>query len=214
MSIMSLSVSGSRSSKVLVFLALGIVSTFLATLASHDVASFSGLFTSSSKLKFLKEGGVTDSVGGMFSLSELIQSGSTKNLGLYSCSTGLEHGPESEVILLSFLWGVSTPGSFWGTCFPTLTCFFQGQNFSVCFSVSSTNVWFPVWVLTFKIRSIASSGKSQVKKPFSKSHLEFRDFAMLSKIQKIILLHPVKLIYLKKFSITVVSNAEISGFWY
>ena len=115
-------------------------------------------------------------------MSELIQSGSSKNLGLYSCSVILGHGPESEVILLSFFQGVNTPGSFGGTCFPSLTCFFQGQNFSVCFSVSSTNVWFPVWVLTFKIRSIASSGKSQVEKLFLKSHLEFRDLAMISKI--------------------------------
>ena len=157
---MSLFVSGSKSSRVLAHfrngkLALGVIINFLATLASHNVASLSSS-TSSSKLKFLKEGGVTDSVGGMFSLSELIQSGPSKNLGLYSCSFRLGHGPESEVILLSFFHGVNTHGSFWGTCFPSLTSFFQGQNFSVCFSVSSTNAWFPVWVLTFKIRSTAS----------------------------------------------------------
>ena len=186
-SIMSLSMSSSKSSKVLVFFrwgefVLGVVSKFHATLASHNVASFSGSLASSSKLKFLKEGGVTDSIGGMFSLSELKLSGSSKNLGLYSCFVGLGHGPESEVILLSFFCGVNTPGSFWGTCFPSLFGFFQGQNFSVHFSVSSTNVWFPVWVLTLSIRSIASSGRSQVKKLFSKSHLEFRDLAMLSKI--------------------------------
>ena len=121
-------------------LALGVITYFLTTLASHDVASLLSSSTSSSKLKFLKEGGVTDSVGGMFSLSELIQSGSSKNLCLYSCSVGLGHGPESEVMLLSFFWGVSTPGSFWGTCFPSLTSFFQGWNFSVCFSVSSNKV--------------------------------------------------------------------------
>ena len=142
---MSSSVSGSKSSRVLVHfwnseLALGVVINFLATLASHNVASLLSLSTSSSKLKFLKEGGVTDSVGGMFSLSELIQSGSSKNLGLYSCSVGLGHGPVSEVILLSFFHGVNTPGTFRGTCFPPLTGFFQGQNFSVCFSVSSTKV--------------------------------------------------------------------------
>ena len=44
---------------------------FLATLASHDVASFSLSLASSSRLKFVKEVGVTDSIGGMFSLSEL-----------------------------------------------------------------------------------------------------------------------------------------------
>ena len=53
-----------------------------------------------------------DSVGGMFSLSELMQSGSSKNLGLYSCSVGLGHGPESEVMLLSFFWGVNTLEAF------------------------------------------------------------------------------------------------------
>ena len=137
--------SGSKSSKVLVCfgnskLALGVVINFLATLASYNVASLLSSSTSSSKLKFLKEGGVTDSVRGMFSLSELIQSGSSKNLGLYSCSVGLGHSPESEVMLLSFFWGVNTPGSFWGTCFLSLTSFFQGWNFSVHFSMSSTKV--------------------------------------------------------------------------
>ena len=149
MSIMSSSVSGSKSSSVLVHfrkgkLALGVVTNFLTTLASHDVTSFSLSSASSSRFKFLKEGGVTDSVrhvvSGMFSLSELIQSGSSKNLGLYSCSARLGHGPESEVMLLSFFWGVNTPGSFWGTCFPSLIGFFQGQNFSVHFSMPSTKV--------------------------------------------------------------------------
>ena len=113
---------------------------FFATLASHYVALFFCLLASSSRLKFLKEGGVTGSIGGMFSLSELMQSGSSKNLGLYSCSVRLGHGPESEVMLLSFFQGVNTSGSFWGTCFPSLVGFFHGWNFSVCFSVSSTNV--------------------------------------------------------------------------
>ena len=142
---MSLSVSGSKSSSVLAHfgkgeLALGVVINFLTTLASHDVASFSLSSASSSRLKFLKEGGVTDSVGGMFSLSELMQSGSSRNLGLYSCSVGLGHDPESEVMLLSFFQGVNTPGSFQGTCFPSLIGFFQGPNFSVHFSVSTTKV--------------------------------------------------------------------------
>ena len=141
---MSSSVSGSKSLSVLVCfgkgkLGLGVVTHFLTTLASHNVASFSLSSASSSRLKFLKEG-VTDSVGGMFSLSELVQSGSSKNLGLYSCSVGLGHGPESEVMLLSFFQGVNTPGSFQGTCFPSLTSFFQGWNFSVHSSVSSTKV--------------------------------------------------------------------------
>ena len=96
---MSSSVSDSKSSSVLVHfgkgeLALGVVIMFLATLASHDVASFPLSLASSSRLKFFKEGGVTDSVRGMFSLSEFMQSGSSKNLGLYSFSVGLGHGPE------------------------------------------------------------------------------------------------------------------------
>ena len=145
MSMKSSSMFGCKSSSVLVHfgqgeLALGVVIKFLATLASHDVASFSLSSASSSRLKFFKEGGETDSVGGMFSLSELIQSGSAKNLGLYSFSVRLGHGPESEVMLLSFFQGVNTPRSFWGTCFPSLIGFFQGQNFSVCFSMSSTKV--------------------------------------------------------------------------
>ena len=160
---------------------MGVIITFLATLASHDVASFLLSLTSSSRLKFFKEGGVTDPVGGMFSLSELRQSGSSKNLGLYSFSVGLEgHGPESEVILLSFFWGVNTPGSFLGIGFLSLVDFYHGLNFSVCFSMSSTKVSLPVLVLIFNIRSTASSGRSQVKNPFLKSHLEYRDLAMFS----------------------------------
>ena len=44
------------------------------------------------------------SSGGMFSLSELMFLGSLKILGLYSNSVGVgNHGPESEVILESFI---------------------------------------------------------------------------------------------------------------
>ena len=112
------SVSSSKSSSVLVHfgkeeLALGVIIMFLTRLASHDVALFLLSLASSSRLKFFKDGGVTDSVRGMFSWSELRQSGSSKNLGLYSFSVRLEgHGSESEVILLSFFWGVNTSGSF------------------------------------------------------------------------------------------------------
>ena len=121
----------------------------------------------------------------MFSLSELKHSGSLKNLGLYSVSIRLEgHGPESEVMLLSFFLGVNTPGSFLGLVFPSLVGFFHGLNFSVCFSVSSTYVWLQVLVLTFTTRGMASSGRSHVKNPFSKLHLEFRDLAMFSKIYR------------------------------
>ena len=77
----------------------------------------------------------------MFSLLELKHLGSSKNRGLYSISVRLEgHGPKSEVTLTSFFLGDNTPGSFLGLVFPSLVGFFHGLNFSVCFSVSSTNV--------------------------------------------------------------------------
>ena len=151
-------------------------------LASQDVAAFSFPIIPSSKLKFFKEGGVMDPVGGIFSLSELRHYGSLKNQGLYMVSVGFEgHGPESEVILLSVFLGVNTPGSFLGLDFPSLVGFFHGLNFSVHFSVSSTNVWLPVLVLTFTIRSTASSGRLHEKNPFFKLHLEFRDLAIFLK---------------------------------
>ena len=124
MSTMLSSVSVSRSSRVRVFffgygeLDLGSESKFLATLASDDVASCSVSLFSSSLLEFPKEGGVMDSIGGIFSLLELRQSDSSKYLGLYSCSVGLGHGPESEVTLISLFLGVKTPGSFGGKLFP------------------------------------------------------------------------------------------------
>ena len=43
-------------------------------------------------------------------------------------------------MLLSFFLGDNTPGSFLGLVFPSLVGFFYGLNFSVHFSVSSTNV--------------------------------------------------------------------------
>ena len=179
------SVLVSRSSRGQVFffgygkLDLGSKSKFQATLASHDVASCSISLFSSSILKFFKEGGVIDSIEGIFSLLELGQSGSPKCLGLYLCSVGLGHGPESEVTLISLFFGVKTHGSFGGNCFPSLDGFFHGQNFSVFFSVSSTSIWFPVFVLTFKIRSTVSSGKLHEKNPFLKSHREFSDLAIV-----------------------------------
>ena len=187
MSIILLSVSVSRSSRVRVFffgygeLDLGSKSKFQATFASHDVASCSSsssLF-SSSRLKFFSEGGVIDSIGGIFSLSESGHSGSSKYFGLYSCSVGLGHGPESEVILISLFLGVRTPESFQRNCFPSLDGFFHGWNFSVCFSVSSTSVWFPIFVLTFKIRRMVYSGRLHEKNPFSKSHQEFSNLAIV-----------------------------------
>ena len=180
------SVSVSRSSRVWVFffgygeLDLGSESKFQATFASHDVTPCSSLLLfSSSRLKFFSEGGVIDSIGGIFSLSESMHSGSSKYFGLYSYSIGLGYCPESEVTLMSLFFGVKTPGSFRGNCFPSLDGFFHGQNFSVCFSVSSTSVWFPVFVLTFKIRRTASSGRSHEKNPFSMSHQEFSDLAIV-----------------------------------
>ena len=153
---------------------------FLATLSSQDVASFSFPFVPSSKLKFFKEGGVMDSVSGIFRAQTLWLT--EKLRFMFSLCWG--HGPESEVMLLSFFLGVNTSGSFLGLDFPSLVGFFHSLNFSVCFSVSSTNVWLPVLVLTFTTRSMASSGRSHVKNPFLKLHLEFRDLAMFSKIYR------------------------------
>ena len=182
MSTMLSSVSVSRSSRVQVFffgyeeLDLGSESKFLATLASHNVASHSISLFSSSMLKFFKEGRVIDSIGGIFSLSELGQSGSSKYLGLYLCSVGLGHNPESEVTLISLFFGVKPPGSF---CFPSLDGFFHGWNFSVHFSVSSTSVWFLVFVLTLRTRRTASLGKLHEKNPFSKVQWELSDLAIV-----------------------------------
>ena len=132
-----------------------------------------------------------DSIGGIFSLSESRQSGSSKYFGLYLCSVGLGHGPESEVILISLFLGVKTPRSFQGNCFPSLDGFFHRQNFSVHFSVSSTSVWFPVFVLTFKIRRMASSGRSH-EKTHSQSHIgNSAILPLLSKIKGMMLLHHV-----------------------
>ena len=141
-----LSISGSSCSNVpgqSVYgeLALDVVMMVFATLASQDVASVSLPDIPSSRLRFFKEGEVIDSRGGMFSLSKLKHSGSSKNQGLYSISVGWEgHGPESDVMLLSFFLGDNTPGSFLGPVYLSLVGFFHGLNFSVCFSVSSTNV--------------------------------------------------------------------------
>ena len=113
---------------------MGLVIMVFATLASQDIASVSLPVVPSSRLRFLKEGGVNDSMGGTFSLSELKHSGSSKNLGLYSISFGLEgHGPESDVMLLSFFLGENTPGSFLGLVFPSLVGFFYGLNFCLLF---------------------------------------------------------------------------------
>ena len=135
MSTMLLSVSVSKSSRVQVFffeygeLDLGSKSKFRATFASHDVASCSSFsLFSSSRIKFFREGGVIDSIGGIFSLSELKQSGSSKYLGLYSCSIRLGHGSESDMTLLSTFLGVRTLGSFQGTCFPSVDGFFHGEK--------------------------------------------------------------------------------------
>ena len=107
---------------------------FFATLASQDVASVSFPVIPSSKVRFFKEGGVIDSMGGIISLWELKHYGSSKNLGLYSVSVRLEgHGPESEVMLLSFFLGVNTPRSYLGLVFPSLVGFFHGLNFQSAF---------------------------------------------------------------------------------
>ena len=72
----------------------------------------------------------------MFSLSELMQSGSSKNLGLYSCSVRLGHDPESEVMLLSFLLGSQYPWKFLGNLFPIFNWFLpRSEFFSLLFHV-------------------------------------------------------------------------------
>ena len=122
----------------------------LVTLASQDVASVLFPVVPSSRLRFFKEGGVINLRGSMFSLSEVRHSGSSKNQGLYSISVMLGgHGPESDVMLLSFFLGDNTLGSFLGLVFLSLVGFFHGLNFSVHSSMSSTNVQLPVLVLTF-----------------------------------------------------------------
>ena len=71
-----------------------------------------------------------DSVGSMFSLSELRYSGSSKNLGLYSVSVRLEgHGPESEVILLSFFLWCQYSWKLSGTRFPIFSGFLPWSKF-------------------------------------------------------------------------------------
>ena len=60
-------------------LALDVVVMVFATLASQDVASVSFPVIPSLRLRFFKEGGVIDLRGGMFSLSELKHSDSSKN---------------------------------------------------------------------------------------------------------------------------------------
>ena len=128
-------------------------------------------------------------------------------------SVGLEgHGLEPEVMLLSFFLRVNTPGSFLGLHFLSLVGFFHCLNFSVHFSVSYTNVCLPVLVLTFTIRSMASSGRSHVKNPFLKLHPEFRDLAMFSKIyrtQYYCILFNFRLQCL----VIVICNAKFSRFW-
>ena len=174
---MLLSVSVSRSSRVRVFffgygeLDLGSESKFGAAFASYDVASCSSLsLFSSSRLKFFSEGGVIDSIEGTFSLSESRQSGSLKYFGLYSCSVGLGHGPESEVTLISLFLGVQAPGSFRGNCFPSLDGFFHRQNFSVTSQ-------YPLPVCGFPFLFLLSRSEAQhllvshMRKIHSQSHI-------------------------------------------
>ena len=130
------SVSVSRSSRVRVFLFgygeldLGSKSKFQATFASHDVASCSLLsLFSSSRLKFFKEGGVINSIGGIFSLSESRQSGSLKYFGLYSCSVGLGHGPESKADTNITFLGSQNSWKFLGELFPFFGWFLPWAEF-------------------------------------------------------------------------------------
>ena len=67
--------------------------------------------------------------------------------------------------------------------------------------------------LTFKIRSIVSSGRSQVKKPFSKSHHEFSNLAIVIYNIKGNIIASCLISSFREFSIIVVSDAENSRFW-
>ena len=84
MSVTSSSVPGTNCSNMLGQsglgeLVLGVIIMVFATLASQDVALVSLPVLPSSRLRFLKEGGVIDSMGCTFSLSELKHSCSSKN---------------------------------------------------------------------------------------------------------------------------------------
>ena len=141
MSTMLSSVSVSKSSSILVFfrygeLDLGSGPRLLATLASHIVASCSISLFSSSKLRFHKEGGVTNSIGGIFSLSELNHSSSLKYLGLYSCSVWA--GAWSRVWSYTVIVFLRSQNSwkFLGNLFPIFSLFLPWvELFSPLFSV-------------------------------------------------------------------------------
>ena len=184
---MLLSVSVSRSSRVRVFffgygeLDLGSESKFQATFASHDVALCSSLsLFSSSRLKFFSEGGVIDSIGGIFSLSESRHSGSSKYLGLYSCSIGLGHDPESEVTLISlFLWSQNS-WKFLGKLFPFFGWFLPWAEL-LCLLLSILYQCV-VSCFCFNLQNQKNSNLlvSHMRKIHSsKSHREFSDLAIV-----------------------------------
>ena len=60
-------------------------------------------------------------------------------------------------------------------------CLSQGLYFSVLFSESSFSVCFPCFVLNLSTSSTTPTGRSHVKKPCLKLHLEFRDLAIILK---------------------------------
>ena len=133
---------------------------------------------------FFKEGGVTDLRSSIFyqSSNTLPHQRTEVCIPYQSGLKGMALSPMS--CYCHFSWEIIPWEVFLGLVFPSLVGFFHGLNFSVHFLVSSTIVWLPVLVLTFTTRKMTSSGRLQVKNPFSKLHLEFRDLAMVSKIYR------------------------------
>ena len=125
-------------------------------------------------------------------MSELKQSGSSKYLGLYSCSVGLGHGLKSEVTLISLFLGVKTPGSFQGNCFPSLDGFFHGGTF-----LSTSQYPLPVYgslsLFLLLVSEVQHLLVSHMRKTHSQSHIRsLVILPLLSKNKKgIVLLHPV-----------------------
>ena len=152
-----------------------------ATWASHFVSLPNKLSVLSKKSLsvMFKIGIVTGSSGGMFSLSELMFLGSLKIMGLYSNSVRVGgHGPESEVILESFILSGEKESNLLELMSSSLVCLSHGQYFSVLFSPSSFNACLPSLVLIWRTNSIASMGMSHVKKPLVKLLQKFSVLAI------------------------------------
>ena len=84
----------------------------------------------------LREGGVFDSIGGIFSLSELRAIRLIKIFWpiLMLCWAGAWSRVRHVYAIINFLQSQDSWEVFGGNCFPSFDGFFHGQNFSVCFS--------------------------------------------------------------------------------